>query len=70
MDQKLWDNQKLRRCLGRAGMCWTQPPRVDYIFKKMWAGGRREILAMESLGHLRKASERPAVRSLGPANDQ
>jgi hypothetical protein len=29
MDQKLWMFENLRRSLGRAGMCWSQPARVD-----------------------------------------
>jgi hypothetical protein len=30
-DQKLWMFEVLRRSMGRAGMCWSQPVRVDYI---------------------------------------
>jgi hypothetical protein len=30
-DQKLWMFEVLRRSMGRAGMCWSQPARVDNI---------------------------------------
>jgi hypothetical protein len=33
-DQKLWTFEVLRRSMGRAGMCWSQPARVDYISPK------------------------------------
>jgi hypothetical protein len=33
-DQKLWMLEVLRRSMGRAGMCWSQPARVDYISQK------------------------------------
>jgi hypothetical protein len=36
-DQKLWMFEVLRRSMGRAGMCWSQPARVDYISPKRWA---------------------------------
>jgi hypothetical protein len=32
-DQKLWVFKVLRRSLGRAGMCWSQPARVDHMCK-------------------------------------
>jgi hypothetical protein len=28
-DQKLWVFEVFRRSLGRAGMCWSQPARID-----------------------------------------
>jgi hypothetical protein len=37
MDKKLWVFENFRRSLGRAGMCWSQPTRVDYIGPKKWA---------------------------------
>jgi hypothetical protein len=40
-DQKLWTFEVLRRSMGRAGMCWSQPARVDYISPKRWAIGIR-----------------------------
>jgi hypothetical protein len=36
-DKKLWMFENLRRSLGRASMCWSQPTRVDYINPKRWA---------------------------------
>jgi hypothetical protein len=33
--------ENFRRSLGRAGMCCSQPVRVDHMYKNMWAGGRR-----------------------------
>jgi hypothetical protein len=33
-DQKLWMFEVSRRSLGRAGMCWSQPARVDHLRKK------------------------------------
>jgi hypothetical protein len=38
-DQKLWMFESFKRSLGRAGMCWSQPARVDYISPK---GGLQE----------------------------
>jgi hypothetical protein len=43
MDQKLWTFEVLRRSMGRAGMCWSQPARVDYISPKRWAVGIRNL---------------------------
>jgi hypothetical protein len=42
-DQKLWMFEVLRRSTGRAGMCWSQPARVDYISPKRWAVGIRNL---------------------------
>jgi hypothetical protein len=42
-DQKLWTFEVLRRSMGRAGMCWSQPTRVDYISPKRWAVGKRSL---------------------------
>jgi hypothetical protein len=33
----------LRRSMGRAGMCWRQPVRVDYISPKRWEVGIRNL---------------------------
>jgi hypothetical protein len=33
----------LRRSMGRAGMCWNQPARVDYINPKWWAVGIKNL---------------------------
>jgi hypothetical protein len=38
-DQKLWVFEVSRRSLGRAGMFWNQPARVDHLHKK-WRAGR------------------------------
>jgi hypothetical protein len=40
-DQKLWVFELSRRSLGRAGMCWSQPARVDHLHKK-WRVGRKK----------------------------
>jgi hypothetical protein len=42
-DQKLWTFEVLKRSRGRAGMCWSQPARVDYISPKRWAVGKRNL---------------------------
>jgi hypothetical protein len=42
-DQKLWMFEVLRRSMGRASMCWSQPARVDYISPKRWATGIRSL---------------------------
>jgi hypothetical protein len=36
-DQKLWVFEVLRRSMYKAGMCWSQSARVDYITPKSWA---------------------------------
>jgi hypothetical protein len=41
MDQKLWMFEVSTRSLGRAGMCWSQPARVDHLRKK-WRAGRKK----------------------------
>jgi hypothetical protein len=39
----------LRRSMGRAGMCWSQPARVDYISPKRWAIGiEKNLLRVSS----------------------
>jgi hypothetical protein len=40
-DQKLWVFEVSRRSMGRAGMCWSQPTRVDHLHKK-WRAGRKK----------------------------
>jgi hypothetical protein len=37
-DQKLWVFEVFRRSLGMAGMCWSQPARLDHMCKKWRAG--------------------------------
>jgi hypothetical protein len=39
MDQMLWMFEVFRRSMGRAGMCWSQPARVNYTSPKRWAAG-------------------------------
>jgi hypothetical protein len=41
--QKLWGNKKFRRSMGRAGMYWSQPARVDHISPKRWAARIRRF---------------------------
>jgi hypothetical protein len=67
-DQKLWMLEKLRRSLGSAGMCWSQPTRVDHMCKNMWAGGRRKSLGGANKGtHVWLAGHRwSPTRSSGP----
>jgi hypothetical protein len=43
MDKKLWVFENLRRSMGRASMCWSQPARVDYIKTKRWAARIRNF---------------------------
>jgi hypothetical protein len=40
--QKLWMFEVLKWTLGRAGMCWNQPARVDYLRKK-WRAAQKKI---------------------------
>jgi hypothetical protein len=40
--QKLWEFEVFRWTLGRAGMCWNQPARVDYLRKK-WRATQKII---------------------------
>jgi hypothetical protein len=42
-NQKLWVFENLRRSMGRAGMCWNQPTRIDYVSPKRWAIGIRNF---------------------------
>jgi hypothetical protein len=42
-DQKLWMFKVFRRSMGRAGMCYSQPARVDYISPKRWAAWIRNL---------------------------
>jgi hypothetical protein len=42
-DQKLWMFEVLRRSMGKAGMCWSQLARVDYISPKRWAVGIKNL---------------------------
>jgi hypothetical protein len=53
MDQKLWMFEISRRSLGKAGMCWSQPARVDHMCKKVKAGRRMKILMGRGLRHPR-----------------
>jgi hypothetical protein len=41
--QKLWMFEVLRRSMGRAGMCWSQLVRVDYISPKRWVVGIKNL---------------------------
>jgi hypothetical protein len=60
-DPKLWVLENFRRSLGRAGMCWSQPTRIDHMCKNMWIGGRNFFLQGGSLGHPCRASGQPTV---------
>jgi hypothetical protein len=40
-DQKLWVFEVLKRSLDRAGMCWSQPARVEHMRKKWRARGKK-----------------------------
>jgi hypothetical protein len=42
MDQKLWVFEVFGQGLARAGMCWSQPTRVDYLHKKWRAGKKKD----------------------------
>jgi hypothetical protein len=67
-DQKLWVFEVSRRSLGRAGMCWSQPARVDHLCKK-WRPGRKKISKKKGTARqLRRqpaAGERPLVAGRG-----
>jgi hypothetical protein len=43
IDKKLWVYENFRRSLGRAGMCYSQPTRIDHINPKTWAAGIRRF---------------------------
>jgi hypothetical protein len=62
-DQKLWVFENFRRNLGKAGICWSQPARVDHMCKKRWARGRGFFLAGACLRHLGVAGRRLLVAS-------
>jgi hypothetical protein len=51
-DQKLWVFEVFRRSLGRAGMYWSQPARVDHMRKKWRAGGKKNYGSMPSPARL------------------
>jgi hypothetical protein len=53
--------ENFRRSLGKAGMCWSQPARVDYMCKNLWARRRKFFLQRRSLGYLHRASDRLPV---------
>jgi hypothetical protein len=53
---KVMGVENFRRSLGKAGMGWSQPARVDHMYKKMWAGRRGKFLEESSLEHLCIAS--------------
>jgi hypothetical protein len=57
-EQKLWVFEVSRRSLGRAGMCWSQPARVDHLHK---SGGQEGKTFQEKweLPHRRRC--RPAT---------
>jgi hypothetical protein len=68
-DQKLWVFEVSRRSLGKAGMCWSQPIRVDHLHKK-WRAGRKKIsrkmgtapqVQVSTHGQWATASRRPAL---------
>jgi hypothetical protein len=42
-DQKLWMFEVFKRSISMAGMCYSQPARVDYISPKWWAAGIRNL---------------------------
>jgi hypothetical protein len=46
-DQKLWMFEVSRRSLGRAGMCWSQPARIDHLRKK-WRAGKKKFKKNEN----------------------
>jgi hypothetical protein len=46
-DQKLWKFEIFRRSLGRANMCWSQPARIDHMYKKLRAGRRFYFFARD-----------------------
>jgi hypothetical protein len=39
--QKLWVFEVFGQGLARAGMCWSQPARVDHFHKKWRAGEKK-----------------------------
>jgi hypothetical protein len=57
-DQKLWVFEVSRRSLGRAGMCWSQPARVDHLGKK-WRAERNKF--QKKWGQPNRAKRRPAA---------
>jgi hypothetical protein len=42
-NQKFCVFENFRRSLGKTGMCWSQPARVDYIGPKKWAARIRNF---------------------------
>jgi hypothetical protein len=41
MDQKLWRFEIFGQGLARAGMCWSQPTRIDHMHKKWRVEGKK-----------------------------
>jgi hypothetical protein len=77
-DQKLWVFEVSRRSLGRAGMCCSQPARVDHLHKKWRAGRKKNSRKMGTVPQAQVSTRgqqatrgcHPQVSGLGPGGDQ
>jgi hypothetical protein len=56
--QKLWVFEVFGQGLARAGMCWSQPARVDHLHKK-WRAGEKKI--HKKMGRLALSRCRPVA---------
>jgi hypothetical protein len=60
-----------KRSLGKAGMCYSQPARVDYMCKNMWVGGKRFFGDKAVQGtRTRPAGNRWSPKGHGPQFDR
>jgi hypothetical protein len=55
-DKKLWIFEVFRRSLGKAGMYWSQPVRVDHMCQKVRPRNILFYFCRMSLGHLAAGS--------------
>jgi hypothetical protein len=66
MDQKLWVFEVSRRSLGRAGpagMCWSQPVRVDHLHKKWRARRKKNSRKMGTARQAEASTRQPQVEA-------
>jgi hypothetical protein len=54
--QKLWMFEVFRWTLGRAGMCWNQPTRVDYLHKKWRVAQKKNSLKKVQADHVQAST--------------
>jgi hypothetical protein len=67
--QKLWEFEVFRWTLGKAGMCWNQPARVDYLCKNWRAAQKKKknLKSRPTLSTRRPAAGEPWAHDRGSA---